>query len=106
MAAFTKNDSRINRRGRPRKGKSLTEALQKALKQKRKDGRKNYDALADTLVKLAIEDKNIAAIKCIMDRVDGQPRQTIDINETVIENSLAMAFNSAGKSKEPEEETK
>jgi hypothetical protein len=79
--AFKKGDTRINRRGRPRKGRSLTEALEKVLKQKRGDGRKNYDALADTLVKLAIEDKNITAIKYIMDRVDGRPTESIELTD-------------------------
>lgn len=91
-----------NPKGRPRKGKSLTEALEKVLKQKREDGRKNYDALADTLVKLAIEDKNITAIRYIMDRVDGRPKETISINEIDIESALAAAFNST---QEPETET-
>jgi hypothetical protein len=91
-----------NPKGRPRKGKSLTEALEKILKQKREDGRKNYDALADTLVKLAIEDKNITAIRYIMDRVDGRPKETININDADIESALATAFNST---QEPEIET-
>ena len=95
-----------NPNGRPRKGKSLTEALEKVLKQKREDGRKNYDALADTLVKLAIEGKNIMAIKYIMDRVDGRPREIIDINDANIESALATAFNSTQEPDiEIEEET-
>jgi hypothetical protein len=91
-----------NPKGRPRKGKSLTEALEKVLKQKREDGRKNYDALADTLVKLAIEDRNITAIRYIMDRVDGRPTESININDANIESALATAFNST---QEPEIET-
>jgi hypothetical protein len=78
MAAFTKGDSRINRKGRPRKGQSLTEALEKAMKKKRTDGTKNIDALADTLIRMAVEDRNIVALKYVYDRLDGKPRESVD----------------------------
>jgi hypothetical protein len=79
--------------GRPKKGKSLTEALQKAMNRKTAEGKKNYDALADTLVKLAIEDKNITAIKYIMDRVDGRPKETIEMTDGAIDTKLRQILN-------------
>jgi hypothetical protein len=82
-----------NPKGRPRKGKSLTEALEKVLKQKRQDGRKNYDALATTLIELALQDKNIQALRYIYDRVDGKPRETVELENGVLENKLLEVFN-------------
>jgi len=94
-----------NPNGRPRKGKTLTEALEKALKQKGENGKKNSDALATTLVELAIKEKNIAAIKYIMDRVDGRPIETINADlkgnivdiDAVHEKLEEMLLNDHGK---------
>jgi hypothetical protein len=99
---FKKNDPRINRLGRPKKGKTLTEALERAMKKKRDDGKKNSEALADVLIDLAIKEKNIAAVKYLFDRLDGKPVETLSINEVDIESALATAFNST---QEPEIET-
>ena len=65
--------------GRPKKGKCLTDILEKALAKKREDGKTNKAALAETLIGLAIDDKDIAAIKYIMDRVDGRPKETVSL---------------------------
>jgi hypothetical protein len=96
MGAFKKGDSRINRAGRPRKGKSLTEALERAMKRKTADGKRNYDALADTLIELAIKDREIAAIKYIMDRVDGKPKETIEMTDGAIDVKLKEILNGGG----------
>ena len=80
--AFTKGQSG-NPNGRPRKGRTLTEVLEKAMKRKRADGRKTQDALAETLISLAIEDKNIFAVKYIFDRIDGSPKQSVELNAAV-----------------------
>jgi hypothetical protein len=100
---FTRGHSG-NPGGRPKKGKSLTEALQKAMDRKTAEGKKNYDALADTLVKLAIEDKNITAIKYIMDRVDGRPTETINFGEASLYADLAKAFSAGEEPTKGEEQ--
>ncbi|MDR0731205.1 MAG: hypothetical protein LBF63_06005 [Treponema sp.] len=87
MAAFTKNDIRINRNGRPRKGQSLTEALEKELRKKRATGKTGKVELARTLVDLAINDRDVAALKYIYDRLDGKPRESID---TTISGAMAI----------------
>jgi hypothetical protein len=87
MAAFTKNDSRINRSGRPRKGRSLTEALEKELGKKRETGKTGKAELARVLADLAINDRDITAIRYIMDRLDGKPRESID---TTISGAMAI----------------
>jgi len=85
---FEKNDPRINRRGRPRKGRTLTDALEKHLRKKGDGGVKNSDALAVTLIELAIKDRNIHAVKYIMDRVDGRPKESIELTDGAIDIRL------------------
>jgi hypothetical protein len=82
-----------NPKGRPRKGKSLTEALEKALKQKREDGRKTYDVLAATLIELAIQDKNIQALRYIYDRTDGKPTESIELTNNAVDQKLREIMN-------------
>jgi hypothetical protein len=94
MAKFEKGDIRINRKGRPRKGRSLTEYLERALKQEREDGEKYKDALAVTLIELAIKDKNIAAIKYIFNRIDGTPLQTVELTDHAVDTKLKEIMNS------------
>ena len=68
-----------NPRGRPKKGATLTEVLERALKKKREDGKKNSDALVSTLIELAVKERNITAIKYVYDRLDGRPRETLEL---------------------------
>jgi len=78
-----------NPHGRPRKGKSLTDALEKHLNKKDDKGKKNSEVLAETLIDLAIKEKNVAAIKYIMDRIDGKPVETItaDVQGNIVDIS-------------------
>ena len=57
-----------NPNGRPKKGKSLTEAL---------EARLDRFALAEKLIELAMSG-DIQAIKYIYDRVDGRPTETVN----------------------------
>jgi hypothetical protein len=93
MAAFAKNDIRINRNGRPRKGQSLTEALEKELRKKRATGKTGKAELARTLVDLAINDRDVAAIRYIYDRVDGRPKETVELENSAIETKLLEILN-------------
>jgi hypothetical protein len=88
MAAFTKNDSRINRNGRPRKNRSLTDALEKELRKTRETGKTGKAELARVLVDLAINDQDIAAIRYVFDRLDGKPRETVELKNGAIETKL------------------
>jgi hypothetical protein len=73
-----------NPKGRPRKGRSLSEALEEVLKKKGPDGKPNYKALSEKLVQLAKAGDTVA-LKYIFDRVEGRPTETakIAVNETI-----------------------
>jgi hypothetical protein len=87
MGKFEKGDPRINRAGRPRKGKSLTEILERELKHK------GYKALAEVLIKMAIEEKNLMAIRYIFDRIDGRPKETVELESGALEIKLSEIMN-------------
>lgn len=59
-----------NPNGRPKKGHTLTEALENAV---------DKDDLAKKLVAMAMGG-DVAALKYVYDRVEGRPRETIDQN--------------------------
>ena len=63
---FTKNAPRINRNGRPKKGQCLTDILAWTLDQK---------------AKIKDNDGDVAAMKYIFDRLDGKPKETIEMFE-------------------------
>ena len=99
---FIKNDPRINRKGRPKKGQSLTDILDYNLDMKNKDGVLYRDGVAKKLIQLALSG-DVAAIKYIMDRIDGRPAETIKasvqnsfIDITAIEKKLEAALLEPG----------
>ena len=57
-------------RGRPPAGRSLSEALRVALNEQLPDGRTHFRAIADMMVKRAI-DGDIAAAREIWNRIEG-----------------------------------
>jgi hypothetical protein len=84
---FEKGDSRINRRGRPKKGEALTDILNKKLDGKDGEGKLHREAVADKLIALA-EGGDVAAIKYIMDRVDGRPKESIELTDGAVDTRL------------------
>ena len=86
---FVKNDPRINRKGRPKKGQSLTDILDWILDQKRriKNGETGEEKslllrqmLAQRLINKAVDEGDVPAIKYIFDRLDGKPKETIEMS--------------------------
>jgi len=82
---FSKNDSRINKKGRPKKGESLTEFLNWALDQKKTIKVKGEEKivllrqiLAERLIEFALKG-NVQAMKYVYDRIDGKPKESVDI---------------------------
>lgn len=72
-----------NRNGRPRKNGSLTEYLARYGNKTIIDphskfkGKKGREVLVERLYELAIENKDLPAIKYIFDRIDGKPIETL-----------------------------
>jgi hypothetical protein len=73
-----------NPRGRPRKHHSVTEALEKYVNTKDKlSGKQRREVLAAELWRIATrgeDDKaKLQAIKYIYDRIDGRPRESVEL---------------------------
>ena len=75
-----------NPKGRPPKNKTLTDALERALK--KKDVKRGYDdisrkdAIAEILTQEALKG-NLKAIDMILDRIEGRPGQSINLDADV-----------------------
>lgn len=69
-----------NPKGRPPKGQTMTDILEKTLKKKtvKMDGKliSGKEAAAMKLLQLAMKG-DVAALKYIFDRIDGKPNQTL-----------------------------
>lgn len=81
-AGFDKNPQNINRNGRPKKEDSFTYTLWNVLgepevsfKGKKISGK---EAVARKALELALKG-DMTAIKYIMDRIDGSPRQAVEL---------------------------
>jgi hypothetical protein len=67
-----------NPNGRPKKGRSLTDEIEKVLRCKGPDGRPNKALFAERVVQMAIEG-NVAAANLVLSYIDGKPLQSIDL---------------------------
>ena len=73
---FVKNDPRINRAGRPKKGTALTDILNYQLDLVFKAGKLKREAIAEKLIETALTG-DVAALKYVFDRLDGKPVQAV-----------------------------
>ena len=99
---FVKGDPRCNRKGRPKKGDSLTDFLSHALDQKKemrikdRSGKETgeiktllvRELIAERLISKAVNG-DVQAMKYIFDRVDGSPIQTVKAGVTTADVSAA-----------------
>jgi len=79
---FVKGDPNINREGRPRKGASLPELLEKILSEQA--GGTEFDkreALCRKMIKLAFDGESWA-LREVFDRLYGKPRQVAEVDHT------------------------
>lgn len=69
---------------------SLTDVLRRRLPaiRDKADGRTNAELLADMLLEEAIEGRNVAAAREIFDRVEGKPKQAIDLTVRKSESEM------------------
>jgi len=79
LKSFKKDDPRINRNGRPKKGAALTDILNGKLDSIHKAGKTKKEAIADKIIELALNG-DITALKYIFDRIDGKPIETVKAN--------------------------
>jgi len=100
---FEKNDPRINRKGRPKKGECMTDILNWALDQKRKitdgeTGKEKSLLLRHVLVKKLVtlaEGGDLAALKYVIDRLDGKPKESIELTDGAVDERLKEIINGA-----------
>lgn len=76
---FKKGDKNINRKGRPRKGESFADALLREAEEVLKSGISKREALSKVIYKRAF-DGDLKALEMIMDRIDGKPRQSVELS--------------------------
>jgi hypothetical protein len=89
---FEKGAARINRRGRPKKGQAMTDILNYKLDQRDGSGKLQREAVAEKLISLAL-DGDMTAIRYVMDRVDGRPKETVSLENAAMETKLLEVFN-------------
>ena len=74
---FTKGDARINRKGRPKKGESITEKFEDALNEKLNGDYSNLDSIIDAVMKKALKG-DLAAADWIIARGYGKLIERIE----------------------------
>jgi hypothetical protein len=76
--AFKKGDPNINRKGRIRGSVSIVEAIKRQLlKVPPGQKRTHLDLIVAALFEKAIKDKDVQAIRDLINRTDGMPKQPI-----------------------------
>jgi hypothetical protein len=88
---FEKDDPRINRNGRPKKGAALTDILNYKLDLVHKSGKLKREAIAEKLIEAALNG-DLAAVKYIFDRVDGRPKETVSLENGSLDIRLREIF--------------
>ena len=84
---FKDHPENINRKGRPKKGETFTDIILTELSKENVTVKTDTgvemisakDAVARKLIALAVQEGNFHAIKYLMDRIDGSPRQMISL---------------------------
>ena len=89
---FVKGDVRINRKGRPKKGASLTDVLSWKLGEINEAGKPGKEVIAEKLIALAL-DGDVNALKYVYDRIDGRPLQSVGLTTWETEKKLKELFS-------------
>jgi hypothetical protein len=98
---FQHNPEFINLNGRPKKGQTITDIIQKMGEEKKVNIDGNdvtwREALSTRVWNLALKG-DLQALKYVVDRIDGKPKETIDINdskEDKLERLIEVVSNKA-----------
>ena len=89
---FKKGDARINRRGRPKKGAALTDILNYKLDQAHESGKLTCEVIAEKLIEAALNG-DITAMKYVFDRIDGKPKENIELTNGSLDVRLRQIMN-------------
>jgi len=89
---FEKDDPRINRKGRPKKGAALTDILNNKLDLVHKSGKLKREAIAEKLIEAALNG-DLAALKYVFDRIDGRPKETVELTDSATDARLKEIMN-------------
>jgi len=84
---FRDHPENINRNGRPKRGETFTDIIENELNKKNvlmqtetgKELISAKEAVVRKLINLAVMESDFHAIKYLMDRLDGSPRQSVSI---------------------------
>lgn len=87
---FRDHPENINRKGRPKKGETFTDVIEielnkKNVQLKTENGVElisGKEAVVRKLINLAVVDESFPAIKYLMDRMDGSPRQSVSVSRS------------------------
>lgn len=85
---FRDHPENINRKGRPKKGETFTDVIELELNKKNvqiktengTDLISAKEAVVRKLINLAVVDGSFPAIRYLMDRLDGSPRQSVNVS--------------------------
>lgn len=75
---FQLHPQHINMNGRPKKGMAITDILREYLDETDKDDKTRKEILIEKLFKMA-NAEDLAALKYIIDRVDGKPKEKLEV---------------------------
>ena len=89
---FEKNDKRINRRGRPKRGQALSDILNYKLDQVDTCGKLRREVVAEKLIEVALAG-DIAALRYIFDRTCGKPRESVELTGGAVDKRLLEILN-------------
>jgi len=83
-----------NPRGRPRKGETLTDLLREKLETTKttRDKLTRKEKIAEKLLSLA-ESGDLGALRYVFDRLDGKPRETIEMENAALDEQLRRIMN-------------
>lgn len=85
--SFKPGDPRINRKGAPKRDWTWSGILAKLSEEIGDDGIALKEAMAKALINEA-KKGNVRALQEFGDRIDGKPKQTIDVNDTSIDDII------------------
>jgi ribosomal protein L17 len=78
-----------NPKGRPKKGETLTDLLREKIEKPKtpREKKARKELIIEKLITLA-EAGDLAALKYVFDRIDGRPKESIEITDDAIDTKL------------------